>query len=563
MRAPRQVHPALPLAVIVLGGLALRLWGLTWGLHDATVSRRPHPDEWVVYWVFRWFDRYSEPNPCPTPQTQCFFDWGGLYLYLGYIARQVLDVVTLVIPLPSFGARADGEFIRAALAGRLLSVVMSTGTIVIGYLLGKALNGRAAGLIAAGIIALSGLLVQLCHFATPDSTTIFFLSLTLLLAVEAARAPSSARFAAAGASAGLATGSEYHMGLLLLPVLGAWLMAGRARNGLLLSLLAFVVAWAVANPFAVLQPAAFLDANLHSLRIRTVESGAEYGDRWSQYGPAWLYVVRYPFGYGVGFAMTVWLVAGAIWAIARRRRLDLLVVLWIVAYFILVTLSPAKFMRYSAPLIPPLAVLAGVFAVDLWGMRAAVVRPLVLAAAVATALYSLAYDAAYAQLFSAQDPRQVTTSWIQRHAARHSQIGFEEIPDGLVNLPYFVVDAGYRPCFSGFHVYNLRSPVTYFAVDDYALEQHPVDVGTSGVRAFRSALARDPAYRRVFRVDPVPSFAGLTFPIGHSPHDWRYPAHTITVYGHVGGERNGSGGCYPSLRQALIALHTRPAEARG
>ena len=152
MERLRRACPALLLGVILLVGLGLRVWGLGWGLHDATVSRRPHPDEWVVYWVFHWFDTYPGLNPCPHQGTQCFFDWGGLYLYLAYGIHMLLRGVFHVFPWPAFGAHADPAFVHAVLAGRILSVLMSAGAILLGYGLGSALRGRAAGIVAAAIM---------------------------------------------------------------------------------------------------------------------------------------------------------------------------------------------------------------------------------------------------------------------------------------------------------------------------------------------------------------------------------------------------------------------------
>jgi hypothetical protein len=316
-------------------------------------------------------------------------------------------------------------------------------------------------------------------------------------------------------------------------------------------------AWVVTNPFAVLQWNAFLDAGIHSLRTRTVDSKLQYGDRWSSYGPAWLYVIRYPLGYGVGFACTALMMAGVLWALIHRSRRNLVLLSWVVPYFLLVTFSPAKFMRYSAPLIPALSVLAGeliivlLLASDRWPRLA------VLAGSVFALLYTTGYDAAYAQLFTQTDARTQAAQWIRLHAPAGSKIGFQEIPDGLLNLPYFVVRNRYQPCFSRFSLARLKGPAKYVVVDSYEKEAHP-DVGTAQVEDFLTSLTHVPGYRRVLRIRHVPSLGPLTFSIADSPHDWRYPAHTITIYAHLVHGSAMRNYCFPTLRKALKVLYVPP-----
>src|SRR5207245_2881396 len=98
------------------------------------------------------------------------------------------------------------------------------------------------------------------------------------------------------------------------------------------------------------------------------------------------------------------LVAGAIWGGMRRSRTDLILLAWVIPYFLLTTLSPAKYMRYSAPLIPALAVLAAGFLVWLVGSRSMMLRLGALAAGGLVVMYSWVYDASYAGLFSSAEP---------------------------------------------------------------------------------------------------------------------------------------------------------------
>jgi hypothetical protein len=544
----------LLLGFILLLALVLRAWGFAWGLHDANVSRRPHPDEWAIYYLFRWFDGTRSLNPCPS-RGRCFFDWGSIYPYLAY----GLHVLTLsfsgLIPTEAFGRHADMAFVRTVIVGRALSVLLSSLTVVIAYRLAAICFGIGAGLLAALLVALSGLLIQLAHFATPDATLGFLMTCSLLGMTLALKRPSPSRFAVAGGLVGLAAGTEYQMALLVLPLTCVWfLLPRRAPHLLLTAYGGAAAAFFLSNPYVLIDHRAFWLSLEHAIRIRTVDSGVQYQDRWAPYGPAWLFVLRYPLGYGVGFAMAGIFLAGAAWSLWRREKYDVLLLCWLIPYLLLVSISPAKFMRYSAPLLPPLAVLAGRFlATAMARPRPRAVRGIAGSAAAVALLYSGTYDAAYAGMFAAPEPRLVATTWLAQHAPLGSQVEFEELPDGLVNLPVFVTAAGYRPCFAQFSVRRLGGSPAYVIVDNYALEDHEA-VSGSVARRFQHVLAHRPDYRIVHRVAYVPTFLGLSFPISGSPHDWRYPDHEITVYSRVSTPAAPATYCYQNLQVAAASL---------
>src|SRR5947209_12102600 len=225
------------IAAIVLIALVLRLWGITWGLSNATVSTRPHPDEWTVYYLFQWFNSYRSLSPCPVAGHHCFFDWGTTFPYLSNVFHLITYPAVAALPAGKFGAGADMEFVRSVLSARLFSALMSTATVYVVYRIALRGYGSRAALLAALCAALSCLLVQLGHFGTPDATTGFLLSVTLLSALWAADNPSPTSFALAGLFCGIATGSEYHMALLFVPVVAAWSLV-RERSFVWLSVAA-------------------------------------------------------------------------------------------------------------------------------------------------------------------------------------------------------------------------------------------------------------------------------------------------------------------------------------
>lgn len=547
----------LALLGILLVAIALRVWGIAWGMQGATVSTRPHPDEWTIYYLVQWFGTYHSLSPCPVVGQHCFFDWGMTFPYFSYLFHLLTLPLFTALPAHWFGQGADMGFIQIVLAARIFSALISTATVYVVYRIGLQTYGSLSGLIAALCAALSCLLVQIAHFGSPDSTTIFLLTLTLLAVLSAMDYPTLRAFLLVGLLWGLATGSEYHMGLLILPITASWFLGGR-RSFIYLGVacLTALLTYLLVNIYSIVDFNSWLAAMEHTLRIRTVDSGAEYGNRWDVFGSPWLYVVHYALGYGVGYPLTLLFLAGVVWALVRRERGDIVLLCWLIPYFILVSLSPAKFMRYSAPLLPVLLAFSGRLVADVLGARERVVRVGAAVLASCALLYSAVYDGAYVGLFSVTDARYEAAQWVASHAPAGTFVAYEQLPNGLINMPYFGQYRRFRPCFTQFNPGKLSGAQRYLITDNYDLEEHP-RFSELSVHAFRQALASSTRYHSIQRIDHVPSILGFQFPIAGSPHDWRYPSHVITVYAHHSPALKQSSNCFPSLAQAIDALYPK------
>ncbi len=105
-------------------------------------------------------------------------------------------------------------------AGRVLVLLASVGTVLFAMLLATRLRGRRAGIVAGVITALLPALVTRASIVIVDTPAAFFAMATLLLAARLpdARYPMRASIAA-GVAAGLALSSKYQAGLFLLVVL--------------------------------------------------------------------------------------------------------------------------------------------------------------------------------------------------------------------------------------------------------------------------------------------------------------------------------------------------------
>src|SRR5690606_7344401 len=133
---------------------------------------------------------------------------------------------------------------------------------------GARLFDRATGLLAAAIGAVAFLPVFYGHLALNDVPATAPATLALLAAALVLRGGGTRAALLGGVGAGLAAGTKYTAGIVLLPLLTAIVLEARARREPFLraaaapagaALGAALGGFLLANPYALLDPAAFRD----------------------------------------------------------------------------------------------------------------------------------------------------------------------------------------------------------------------------------------------------------------------------------------------------------------
>lgn len=129
-------------------------------------------------------------------------------------------------------------------------------TVVATGALGREVAGERVGLVAAAIAAAHPLLVQVDAVLTAESPYLLLVTVALLLAVRAARDPAPLRFAALGASVGVAALARAEgVALVLLPLVAAvvsrgrhaWRPAAALAGAGVIAAVAVVAPWTVRN----------------------------------------------------------------------------------------------------------------------------------------------------------------------------------------------------------------------------------------------------------------------------------------------------------------------------
>jgi dolichyl-phosphate-mannose-protein mannosyltransferase len=407
------------IAAILLLAFGLRIWGVGHGLPYAYNSDE---NAHFVTRAIGMFGHGWDPNYYVNPPA---------YTYLVHIALAV-----------RYGGRAGVADAFAAhptqiwLIARTLSALCGTFAVWLLYLGGARLVDRRVGLLAAGIFAVAFLPVFYAKLALNDVPTLVGVCLGLWGAAGILRDGRLRHYAWAALGLGLACATKYTGGIVLLPIIaaaGAQFLAPGGRGLALrgigivagLSLLAFIVA----NPYAVLDFPAFWDGLTH----QSTASGDAAGKLGLTQDSGYAYYV-WSFGWGLGWLPLIFAIGGAVRLFFDERRL-----LWMLApavlLFVLFMGSQERYFgRWLMPIFPLVCVLAAYAAIELadWlGRFSATLRPtFVTGAVVLLCGQGFVYSLHSGLVMSREDTRNIARHWMAAHVPTGTKVVIEPVvPD--------------------------------------------------------------------------------------------------------------------------------------
>ena len=347
----------------------------------------------------------GDPNPH-------WFNYPSLYLYATAL---VLGAGRLLAPASLGTLELQGLLY---LIGRGLTAACGTATVYLIFLTGRRLSGVAAGLAAGLVLALAPLHSANSHFITTDVPAGLFVALSLWLAARGRRG-SQGWLVASAAAAGLAAATKYNAGLALFVPLAFW-ATGRAgttrhwRTPLLVGAAA-LAGFLVAMPWLLLDRGTVLSGIRFEIEhYRGGHEGFEGSDNWRFY-PLYLFTD------GLTPGLALFAVAGWVLLLARDRWLCLALSAFALAYYALLAGQTVRFERNLVPLLPLLAIFAGLALAE--AVRAvSVALPLApqraAGAAVLLALvggWPLYRTTRYDYLMSQTDTRTTAATWMDRN----------------------------------------------------------------------------------------------------------------------------------------------------
>ncbi len=317
---------AAALAIVLIAALAFRLYGINW---DEEYGYSPHPDERSILFIIEGIqfptlgDLASLPSAEASPWNPKRFAYGSFSLYL-------IKVAHAIIP---------GDLYDVRTVGRGVSALADVGAVFLTYLLGARLYGRRQGLLAAALVALAVIHIQLSHFLTVDIVLGFTTIASLYFMHRAAVGGGLRDSVIAGVFVGLGLATKVSIAPIYLALAMAHLLyaapalrmsggdpgeaghrIGKAFIGLFAAGCASLGTFIIVQPYAIIDASRFIaDVTEQSemvRRIRDYPYTRQYIDT-----AAYLYHARQLAAFGLGWPLGVAAWAGLVYASLRGMRL--------------------------------------------------------------------------------------------------------------------------------------------------------------------------------------------------------------------------------------------------
>lgn len=557
MPSPASVlrHAAV-LTVVLLGVSALLTAGLRWGLPSQARARfyyddparmaqeyphsvalhSYHPDEPHIFMAL------NNMRPEKLDFNPRYFVYPTLYIYAVGVALRAGSAFGLVTLTRSkeFYFRYPDEMGNLYAVARATTVAFAILTVVACYALGRSAFGRRAGLLAAVFLGVSPLFVVHSHYATVDVPVTFWMTASLWATVRALDSRRTAWYALAGLTAGLAAATKYYGGVVILPLLMRDLLRGEPRTGWrpVLAVVGLVpVGFLLGCPYAALAPRDFVEYGVNVL-LDAQAIGVESYDLVYGYFPwPFFYHLYLSLPQGMGLPLLLLALAGTAWALRRRTATDVVLLVFVLAYYVMIGVSFLRPMRYSLPLLPPLAVLASRLAIEAYDRLAGAGRPAAVAVlwgtlVAAAGTFSLLVSVGYVRTMVEPDARDEAAAWLARHVPPGARIGLI-LPPGFQTPPLAASRYDLR-------VIGLDRPTLERELPDYlvmseiefrdflrALSKYPQEVALL-LELLSGATVGD------YRYVPVkfmrhPRLLGLDLKPRLPPHDWLYISPDVYV----------------------------------
>jgi hypothetical protein len=343
------------LAAILLVALGLRVWGIGFGLPQASAR----PDETAIAGPAVTFLSGNLEPPYFMYPTGFMYALSGVYVAYYEVTRPWASYKTLA----DFAESRRRNLAPFLVVSRSISVLFGVLAVFWIYRLGARAADRDVGLLSAGFLAVAFLHVRDSHFGVTDATMTGLVVLTVDWIARWQESGSASMAARAGLAGGLAMGTKYNgLGVVVpfaVAVVDRVAAKWRARTSVIPEVwssaifLTILVAVFLAGTFYIfIQPDRFLsDVTAQS---RTLQEG--HGIALAR---GWFYHAAVTLPLGLGWPMYIAGVAGSVWWLALHFRRAAVVFAFPAAYYIVAGNGHTVFARYMLPVLPFVCLGAG------------------------------------------------------------------------------------------------------------------------------------------------------------------------------------------------------------
>ncbi len=351
----RQTETFLLLLIFLLA-LALRIWGIGWGLPFLY-----HPDEHQLVERYLWMVKTGDLNPrwFIYPSFPLYINAAGygLYFLLKLALGRFHSLEEVAFPhVLIMGAGIIGDP-KIFWIGRMISILFGLGTVYLSYRCAKLVSGKALpGLLAALFTAVSNANVTQSRLILPNIFVAFFALLTIWFSLRMHKHGRTGDYILAGIAAGLTAASKYNGGVVaLVPVAAHFLRAGwRGWKDVRI----YLVAGTAALAFLLTTPYAVLDFPAFSRDL--IQAKNDYAGGWPGFSAVpFTWYLSYLWRHESLPALAA--LGGLLWAAWKRQKDALIAGLFPLGYFLFISAFRYYNEHTLLHLLPALHVMAALF----------------------------------------------------------------------------------------------------------------------------------------------------------------------------------------------------------
>lgn len=341
-------------ALIFVIALGVRLVGIGWGLKNDLHNQSYHPDE-LVNWGMS-----QQIKPAEGKFTPGTYNYPSLYLTM---LRVSSDVVS------GYGGAPDPKdddavwtyVSKCHLAGRILNSIAGALTAVFCFFVLRRFTNAFGACMGAALVAFAPAHTVHSRFQTVDVMSVMFIAACLVFISRLFEKELDAKkllkaVLLAGTMAGLAAGTKYTSGAVLLALWGALALTRPTGWAKLLGYGTAVCA----AVFVVTTPGILLDSERfwHDFRFEMAHTSTGHGLSFIGY-PSAFYFQLVNLMTGIGILMVLLALGGIYMGVRQKQMWFVALLCFAVPYYILIGRAEVMFMRYTFPLYPVIAAAFG------------------------------------------------------------------------------------------------------------------------------------------------------------------------------------------------------------
>ncbi len=329
--------------------------------------------------------------------------------------------------------------------GRMFTVLLSLGTLLLVYLIGKKLYNHRTGLIAMLFLIFSPVHNKISHYLVPDVPMVFFQMVAFFFIWLVYKKGKTEHYILAGLFAGLAMGTKYGGLLLFLPLfLGHFFRISENKQpirniflsfNLILAGVFFLVGFFIGCPYAVFDFHTFWrDFTWQSKHLFQV---GHLGSSAAQ--PSWLFYLKYGFAENIGKFSQYLVLGGVIYGLWQHKKREILLLSFPLVQFMIMSQWKTSAVRYLLPLIPFLILVGAGFLsmiLDQIGFRLSkfdskfsfLIRRKGIFASLIVILFLLSPGLKVMRFdysLTRKDTRTIAKEWIEKNIPSGSRIAYE------------------------------------------------------------------------------------------------------------------------------------------